>query len=180
MELRCARRRATRSARYGSSEMFGLEIICVGKQSADFFRDGTQEYVKRLGAYDRVTVTELPEYRIGRDTEAARREAVRREGEEILSRLQSRPRALKVALCIEGKQVSSEELAELLERAKAEQGSAVFVIGGSAGLSEEVKKACDVRMSMSRMTFPHQMARLILAEQLYRAESINNGGKYHK
>ena len=81
---------------------------------------------------------------------------------------------------MEGKQYSSEELARLLEDTRQETSKIIFVIGGSAGLSDDVKKECSIKISMSRMTFPHQMARMILAEQLYRAESINAGMKYHK
>ncbi len=160
--------------------MLTLEIICVGKMSSRWFSDGLDEYVKRLGAYDRVVITELPEHRISRDTPSARAEAIEKEGEQIAKKLLSAERSLKVALCVEGKLYSSEELAGLLEKAKQEYPKVVFVIGGSAGLSDKVKSMCDIKLSMSPMTFTHQMARMILAEQLYRAESINNGGKYHK
>lgn len=160
--------------------MLTVEIVCIGKMSAKWFADGLEEYAKRLSAYDKLLITELPEYKIGKDTEAAREEAVRKEGEQILKRLSACPRAMKAALCIEGKLYSSEDLAVLLEDARRETSHIQFVIGGSAGLSDEVKKVCPVKLSMSRMTFTHQMARMILAEQLYRAESINNGGKYHK
>ena len=139
--------------------MLNIEIMCVGKMSQRWFSDGFEEYRKRLSAFDKVTVTEIAEYRISDDTDS---------------------RSVKVALCVEGRQYSSEELALLLEKTRQETSRIVFVIGGSAGLSEEVKKECTVRMSMSRMTFPHQMARMILAEQLYRAESINSGMRYHK
>ena len=160
--------------------MLTIEILCVGKMSSEWFAGGLDEYVKRLGAYDRVLVTEIPEHRITRDTAQARAEAVEKEGEQLLKRLEASGRALKVALCIEGKQLSSEQLAELVQSAKRDHSRIVFVIGGSAGLDPRVKQACDLRFSMGPMTFPHQMARMILAEQLYRAESINNGSKYHK
>ena len=166
---------------YGSlDEMLTLEILCIGKMSSRWFADGLDEYVKRLGAYDRVVVTELPEFRITRDTAAARAEAVEKEGEQLARKLAASGRSLKVALCVEGKLYSSEALAELLEKAKQDYPKVTFVIGGSAGLSSTVKDMCDVKLSMSPMTFTHQMARMILAEQLYRAESINSGGKYHK
>ena len=160
--------------------MLNIDILCVGKMSQKWFSDGFEEYKKRLGSFDRITVTEVPEYRISEDNEASRREAVRREGEALLKVLKSDPRAVKVALCVEGKMYSSEELAQLISKTKQEASKMIFVIGGSAGLSEEVKAECQVRLSMSRMTFTHQMARMILAEQLYRAESINSGMKYHK
>jgi len=160
--------------------MLNIEILCVGKMSQKWFSDGFDEYKKRLGAFAKVSVTEISEYRISDDTESARKEAVKREGEAILKALRAGGRAVRVALCVEGKLYSSEDLAELLEKTKQESSRIVFVIGGSAGLADEVKSECQVRMSMSRMTFTHQMARMILAEQLYRAESINSGMKYHK
>lgn len=160
--------------------MLNIEILCVGKMSQKWFSDGFEEYRKRLSAFDRITVTEIPEHRITDDTDSAREEAVRREGEALLKRLGTDSRAVKVALCVEGREYSSEELAGLLEKTRQETSRMVFVIGGSAGLSEEVKRECGIRMSMSRMTFTHQMARMILAEQLYRAESINSGMRYHK
>lgn len=160
--------------------MLTIELLCIGKMSSRWFADGLEEYVKRLGAYDRVVVTELPEHKIARDTPQARAEAVEKEGEQLLKRLEASGRSLKAALCVEGKPISSEELAGLIRSAKKDHSRIVFVIGGSAGLDPRVKEVCDLRISMSPMTFPHQMARMILAEQLYRAESINNNGKYHK
>ena len=160
--------------------MLSIKIICVGKLSQKWFADGFEEYRKRLTAFDKVTVNEIPEYRITEDNESSRSEAVRREGEAILRYLKADGRAVKAALCIEGKQFSSEDLAQLLENTRQEASKIIFVIGGSAGLSDDVKRECSIKMSMSRMTFPHQMARMILAEQLYRAESIIAGMKYHK
>ena len=100
------------------------------------------------------------------------------EGEQILKNLP--PRAYKVALCIEGKQLSSEELAALLHDVKETHGEVCFVIGSSHGLAEKVKAACDRRLSFSRLTFPHRLMRVILSEALYRALSIEGGGEYHK
>ena len=160
--------------------MLNIEILCVGRMSQKWFSDGFEEYRKRLSAFDKVTVTEISEYRITDDTDSARAEAVKREGEVLLRHLREDGRSVRVAMCVEGKQYSSEELAQLLEKTRQETSRIVFVIGGSAGLSEEVQKECQVRISMSRMTFPHQMARMILAEQLYRAESIVSGMRYHK
>ncbi|MBR0343253.1 MAG: 23S rRNA (pseudouridine(1915)-N(3))-methyltransferase RlmH [Oscillospiraceae bacterium] len=160
--------------------MLTIQIICIGKMSQKWFQAGAEEYKKRLRAFDKVVIIEIPEYRITEDSEANRHEAVRREGEQILRLINENPNALKIALCVEGKEYSSEELAGLLQNTKNTTSKIVFVIGGSAGLSEEVKKACSVKLSMGRMTFPHQMARMILLEQLYRAETINMGIKYHK
>ncbi|MBP0968957.1 MAG: 23S rRNA (pseudouridine(1915)-N(3))-methyltransferase RlmH [Oscillospiraceae bacterium] len=160
--------------------MLTIELLCVGKMSQKWFSDGFDEYRKRIGAFDRLTVTEISEYRVTDDSDSSREEAVRREGEVLLRHLKGQDRAVKVALCVEGKIFSSEELAELLSETKKESSKIIFVIGGSGGLSDSVKKECHVKLSMGRMTFTHQMARMILAEQLYRAESINSGMKYHK
>ena len=160
--------------------MLTIEILCVGKMSQKWFQDGLEEYRKRLGAFDKVQITEIPEHRVTSDSETLRKEAVEKEGEQILRVLQDAKKARAVALCVEGKELSSEELAGLIRETKQDFSRLIFVIGGSDGLSDSVKKACTVRMSMGRMTFPHQMARMILMEQLYRAETINAGMKYHK
>ena len=160
--------------------MLNIELLCVGKMSQKWFADGFEEYRKRIGAFDRLTVTEISEYRITDDSDSSRQEAVRREGEVLLRHLRGQERAVKVALCVEGKIFSSEELADLISTTKKDASKIIFVIGGSGGLSDDVKKECHIKLSMGRMTFTHQMARMILAEQLYRAESINAGMSYHK
>ena len=160
--------------------MLNIELLCVGKMSQKWFSDGFDEYRKRIGAFDRITVTEISEYRVTDDSDSSREEAVRKEGEGLLRHLRGQERAVKVALCVEGRIFSSEELAELLKDTKSKTSKIIFVIGGSGGLSDDVKKECHVKLSMGRMTFTHQMARMILAEQIYRAESINAGMKYHK
>ena len=160
--------------------MLTIQIICVGKMSQKWFQIGTEEYTKRLSAFDRVVITEISEHKITEDSDFNRQEAIKKEGEQILRILNESPNAYKVALCVEGKEVSSEELADLILKTKNNFSKVVFVIGGSAGLAEEVKKACSLKLSMGKMTFPHQMARMILMEQLYRAETINMGIKYHK
>ena len=123
---------------------------------------------------------ELPEYKLQNDpSESEITVCIRREGEEILAKI---PRdALVIPMCIEGKQLSSEELSEELSSAGVRGISQVcFIIGGSYGLSDAVKAAGKLRLSMSKMTFPHQLARVMLFEQIYRAFSIASGGKYHK
>lgn len=160
--------------------MLTIQIVCVGKMSQKWFQIGAEEYIKRLGAFDRVVITEIPEYKITEDTDSNRQEAIKKEGEQILRVINESPNAYKVALCVEGKELSSEELADLVLKTKNNSSKMVFVIGGSAGLAEEVKKTCSLKLSMGRMTFPHQMARMVLLEQLYRAETINMGIKYHK
>ena len=104
--------------------------------------------------------------------------ALEKEGARILEVMPAR--AYKVALCVEGKSLSSEKLASLVEDAKNTQGEICFVIGSSHGLAPKVKSACDYRLSVSALTFPHRLMRVILTEAIYRALSIINGGKYHK
>jgi len=104
--------------------------------------------------------------------------ALEKEGERIFSAIPQR--AYRIALCIEGAQPSSEELAQRLERISLNSPEICFIIGSSHGLSDKVKDSCDERLSISRLTFPHRLARVILLETIYRALSINGGGKYHK
>ncbi len=141
--------------------MLNLTILAVGSLKEAYFRDAVKEYEKRLAAYCRFKIVEL------------------KDGTPLLPRLPEK--AYRVALCVEGKELSSEELAGLLEK-KATEGFSeiVFLIGPFDGLPEEVKAACHLRLSFSRMTFPHTLMRVILAEQLYRACNILSGGKYHK
>ena len=145
-----------------------IGLICTGKLKESFFVDACEEYAKRLGRYCALERVELPE---SGDVE--------RDGEAALKKLA--PDAYVVALCVEGKPYSSQELAELL-RACANRGKSrvCFVIGGSDGLSPAVKERANARVSMSRMTFPHHLARVMVLEQIYRAFTILEGGKYHK
>ncbi len=160
--------------------MLSLHLICVGKLKEKFYLEGAAEYLKRLSAYARVTVTELPEQRLPADPSPAQIEgALRREGEAILAKVP--PASTLVALCVEGKLRSSEELARLLSDWQ-QTGSKhlVFVIGGSHGLHPSVKEKARLKLSMSPMTFPHHLARVMLLEQVYRAFKINEGSDYHK
>ena len=161
--------------------MLRVNIICIGKIKEAYFTDAIAEYVKRLGAFCKMNIIELPEERIKSNTpnEAQINEVVSAEGKRILQKINVSDYA--VAMCIEGKQLSSEELAQTLSNLAIIGKSTVdFVIGGSYGLSNEVKSRANLRLSMSKMTFPHQMARMILCEQIYRAFEISSGGKYHK
>lgn len=137
----------------------------VGKIKESFYREAVAEYVKRLSRFAKVEIKELPE---GVDPEA--------EADDIL-------RACKgyvVALAVEGEKLSSERLAKKMQKLTDEGKDVTFVIGSSCGLSERVKKAADYRLSFSDMTFPHQLMRVILTEQVYRAFMINAGSTYHK
>lgn len=160
--------------------MLGVKLICVGKMREKHYIEALREYEKRLTPFCRLEVEELPEYRLPENPSAAEiAAALDREAEQILARIPAG--AWVCALCIEGSMRSSEELAGLLEKLTVGGISrAAFIIGGSFGLHARVKARADERLSMSRMTFPHHMARVMLAEQLYRAFSIRSGGKYHK
>ena len=157
-----------------------VAVISVGKLREKPYREMADEYLKRLsryGKYEEIELQDLPERDGGSPT--AEDHVKTREGEEILRRL--RPDDRVIALTIAGKQRSSEELARELEKAKLQgRGRLVFLIGGSLGLGQNVLTRADDEMSMSRMTFPHQLAKVMLLEQLYRAEKILSGERYHK
>ncbi len=156
-----------------------VSLICVGKLRESFYKDACAEYIKRLGAYCKISVTEMPEERKGDSpSEGEKRACLEREA-DLIMRAVPRGAAL-TALCIEGRQMSSEELARTMEGLMASSSKLCFVIGGSDGLSERVKAASRLRLSMSPMTFPHHLARVMVLEQLYRGFSIINNGKYHK
>lgn len=161
--------------------MQNVDLICVGKLNASYFAAGVAEYQKRLGGFCNFRIVELPEATIA-DKNASEKQiekALQKEGDAILHAV--RKGAYLVALCVEGKQISSEELAALLaQRAGSGTGDVAFVIGSSHGLDERVKRAAQARISLGRITLPHQLARLVLTEQLYRACTINAGMKYHK
>ncbi len=156
-----------------------IDIITVGSLKEDYLREGIEEYKKRLCAFGRVQITELKEEKIANeDDSAAVSRALSAEGEKILARIPSD--AFKVALCVEGTQYDSPALAALLDRGLAKSGKLALVIGSSHGLCESVKAACDLRLSVSKLTFPHQLMRFMLMEILYRSFSILAGKKYHK
>ncbi len=161
--------------------MLNIEILCVGKMNAAYLADGCAEYAKRAGGLANFRITELPEETL-REKNASQTlidRALEKEGQAMLARLRKGTRV--VAMCIEGKQLSSEELAAFFaDSAVSGSGDITFVIGSSHGLAPAVKQRADLRLSMSRMTFPHQLARLMLAEQIYRSLSILQGSKYHK
>ena len=155
-----------------------IQLITVGKLKEKWLREAYAEYEKRLQRYCRLNLTELPEARLPESpSEGEIHAALTQEGKAILAAC----RGKIIAMCIEGKLRSSEEFAEMLEQCAVSGDSTVsFVIGSSFGLSDEVKRRADLRFSMSPMTFTHQIARILLAEQLYRAFQISTGGKYHK
>ena len=161
--------------------MQNIDLICVGKLNAKYFVEGVAEYQKRLAAFAAFRIIELPEEKIEEKnaSDAVVKKALDKEGKAILSNV--RKGAAIVAMCIEGKQLSSEELSRDIEQAAVGgSGNLVFIIGGSHGLTDEVKRRANFKLSMSKMTFPHQLARVMLLEQIYRAFMISSGGKYHK
>lgn len=157
-----------------------VSIICVGKLKEKFYTEAAAEYVKRLQRHCKLEIIELPESRLSDTPSPAEiKKALAAEGTAIRERL---PKGgAVIAMCIEGKTCSSEELSRrMTDFAVAGKTQLTFLIGGSVGLDEELKKQADWRLSMSPMTFPHHMARIMLLEQIYRAYQIEQGTKYHK
>ena len=156
-----------------------VTVLCVGKLRERFYADAAQEYLKRLSRLMPTEVVELPDEKEPANPSPALNEAVmRKEGEAILRHIP--PKAYVIALCIEGKQLSSAVAAKLKELFTQGKSDVVFIIGGSLGLHPSVTARADFKLSMSPMTFPHQLARVMLLEQLYRAMKIRAGGRYHK
>ena len=159
--------------------MIQITIITVGNLKEAYWRDATAEYEKRLSAFGKVNMIQLKETKIGDDpSEGEIRAILADEGKRILAAVP--PRAYTIALCVEGKQFPSEVLAKKIESVTAENGHLCLIIGSSHGLAPEVKAAAKLRLSVSELTFPHQMMRVLLLEILYRCFSILKGTKYHK
>lgn len=145
--------------------MIKINLVVVGRIKESFYREAVAEYVKRLTRFCKTEIKELPE-----------RRTLSEEGEDIIKNL----KGYVFVLAIEGKKLSSEELAAKIKVLCDEGKEMTFVIGSSSGLSDEVKKRADFKLSFSDMTFPHQLMRVILSEQIYRAFMINSGSEYHK
>ena len=159
--------------------MTQLTVITVGSLKEGYLREAVAEYKKRLSQYARVDEIELKEERISNeDNRAEIDSALDREADKILSAIPKD--AMKIALCVEGKQYSSEELAALIARGNDTSGKIALVIGSSYGLSDRVKRECDVKLSFSKLTFPHQLMKVILFESLYRSYTIIHNKRYHK
>lgn len=157
-----------------------ITLVTVGKIKERFFADAIKEYEKRLSRYCRLEIVQVADEKTPeKASEAQARQIREREGERILAQLKEG--AYVIALAIEGKMASSEELAKKLEKLGITgKSQVVFVIGGSLGLSEAVLIRADEQLSFSRMTFPHQLMRVILLEQIYRSYRIIAGEPYHK
>ncbi len=158
--------------------MMNVNIIALGKLKETYFREACAEYRKRLSAFAKINIKEPePEALPQNPSKAQIEAALEREAQAIRSCIKG---GASIAMCIEGKALSSEQLAQKLLSLANETSTINFIVGSSFGLAESFKKSCDFRMSMSPMTFPHSLARVMLLEQVYRAFSINNNGKYHK
>ena len=159
--------------------MIQVTVITVGNLKEAYWREAVAEYEKRLSAFCKPNLIQLKEAKLPDDpSEGEIRAALAEEAKKILAAVP--PRAYRVALCVEGKQFSSEALAKKLDSALTENGNLCLIIGSSHGLAPEVKDACKLRLSVSELTFPHQMMRVLLLEVLYRCFSILKGTKYHK
>ena len=160
--------------------MFDITLITMGKLKEKFYISAAEEYAKRLKAYCRFQLLELPEYRLPEDPSPAEIAAgLDKEAEQILAKI---PKG--AWLCIftpEGKTLSSEDFADKMQQVKLSGKSSVcFLIGSSFGISPKIKQLADFKLSMGSMTFPHHLARIMVLEQIYRAEAIQAGSKYHK
>lgn len=156
-----------------------ISLITVGKLKEKYFKDAVAEYAKRLSRFGTLSIIEVPDEKIPDKASLKQEEAIReKEGIRILSQLKEG--AYKIALCIEGQQFTSEELAKKLEQVSLQSSHIMFFIGGSLGLSDTVKKQADLSLSFGKMTLPHQLMRVVLLEQIYRAYKINHNESYHK
>lgn len=159
--------------------MATIKIITVGTLKEDYLREAVAEYEKRISGFCKVESVNIKESKLPNDpSEGDIRRALFEEGKQILSAMPER--AYKIAMCVEGKQFSSEELAQKIDGAFSTSNEICFVIGSSHGLSDEVKNAADLKLSVSKLTFPHQLMRVVLLECIYRCLNIIKGTKYHK
>ena len=159
--------------------MLNVRFITLGTLKEAYLRDAAAEYEKRLGAFCKFDMIQLKEERLSDDpSQNEINTALERESEKIFAQIP--PRAYVVAMCVEGKELSSPELAEKLDDVANRTSDVCFIIGSSFGLSDSVKKRADLRLSVSKLTFPHQLMRVLLLEAVYRAFNIQKGTKYHK
>ena len=160
--------------------MQSVTIIAVGRIKERFFSDAAKEYIKRLKTYCRLEIIEVKDEPTPENPSEREKEIVlRSEGERIIKKIPKG--ATVISLCVEGLKMSSEKLAKYISDCAASgESSLAFIIGGSFGLSDEIKAVSKLRLSFSDMTFPHQLMRIILLEQIYRAYTISQGKTYHK
>ena len=159
--------------------MIKLKIITLGKLKEKYLRDAEAEYLKRLSAYAKCELVELEPVRLSDSPSSAEIEkALLSEAELIKKKLPEN--SFVSAMCIEGKQYSSEEMSSLMFKGAEVGGTLVYIIGSSFGLHDSIKSLADIKLSFSKMTFPHQLFRVMLLEQIYRGFKIEEGSKYHK
>ena len=159
--------------------MLRIRLIVTGNLKEAYWRAAAAEYEKRLGAYAKIEVIELKECKLPENPTVNEIEtALEKEADAVLGAIP--PRAYIMALCVEGKQLSSEQLAQKINTVMQDTGELCLIIGSSHGLAPRVKSAANFRFSVSALTFPHQLMRVLLLETVYRSLSILHGGKYHK
>lgn len=159
--------------------MLNIRVICVGKSKEKYWDAACAEYLKRLKGYCNPEVIEVKEARLPANASPAdEKKVIEAEGREILARTGSGDHV--IALDIRGREMDSEEIARKISEISFNSSRICFIIGGSLGLSDEVKKRADLRLSFGKITLPHQLARVVLLEQIYRAFKINAGEAYHK
>ena len=159
--------------------MLNVKLLCVGNLKEAYLKEAATEYIKRLSGFCRLELIELKEHKVPDDPSPSEIDAaLEEEAGRLLAAIP--PRAAKIALCVEGKQFSSEALAKKLDGFAATHGTVCLIIGSSHGLADSVKSSCDLRLSVSELTFPHQLMRVLLLEVLYRCLNISRGTRYHK
>jgi 23S rRNA (pseudouridine1915-N3)-methyltransferase len=160
--------------------LLNVTIICVGRLKESYFSEASKEYQKRLGAFCRLVVEEVPESRLPVYASQAEVDAaLSKEADAVELRLPKK--CLLIAMCIEGKELDSVQLSQFIQLCeKTGKSHLCFLIGGSLGLHKRLKERAEIKLSVSKMTFPHHLFRVMLLEQLYRAHKISEGGKYHK
>lgn len=156
-----------------------IKLITVGKLKEKYFKDAVLEYSKRLSRFGKIEIIEVPDEKIPNSPSEKEIKLIKeKEGRAILSQIKEN--TYFIALCIEGKELTSEKLAEKISTLAMNPGNVTFAIGGSLGLSDEAKKRADMQLSFGKMTLPHQLMRVVLLEQIYRALKINANESYHK
>ena len=161
--------------------MLSVNIITVGKLKETYLRDACNEYIKRLRAFCKLTIIELSESRLNDNPSEREITSALTDEAKAMNNFLTIKDSFNIAMCIEGKQLSSVEFSQQIEKAAINGKSTInLIIGSSFGIADEVKQTADFKLSMSKMTFPHQLARVMILEQIYRAFQITSNGKYHK
>ena len=156
-----------------------ITVVCVGKIKEKFFTDAINEYAKRLSRFCKIDILEVKDVKIpDNPSDKECEQVLEKEAEMILAKIPKD--SYVIPLCIEGKELSSPELADKIRSISMEKSHITFIIGGSLGMTEEVKRMGSLRLSFGKMTLPHQLMRVVLLEQVYRAFKINSGESYHK